>query len=298
MNFLNYELIFIAYFIDFYFCEFNKYKYFVHPIVIIGSLISFLEKYFYKDSIFRGCILGLIVLIVVYVCIAILSLIENILFQAFLASFCISSKMLYDSVYELINSKNAKEKIALLVSRDTKDMSEEDIYKAGIETYAENFSDGIIAPIFYIFLFGIVGGFLYKTINTLDSMQGYRTKRYEKFGKFCARLDDIINFIPARITAILISVFFMSKIALINFHKFGKKHDSINAGYPISAMALSLNIKLGGPTSYFGTIKDKAYFSQGNSKIIKQNVIEALSLKLKLDFLILFYGMIYLILKS
>ncbi len=298
MSFFNYELIFIAYFIDFYFCEFNKYKYFVHPIVIIGFIISFLEKYFYKDSIFRGFILSLIVLIVVYFCVYILSLIDNILFQAFLASFCISSKMLYDSVYELINSKNAKEKIALLVSRDTKNMSEEDIYKASIETYAENFSDGIIAPIFYIFLFGIIGGFLYKTINTLDSMQGYRNERYEKFGKFCARLDDIVNYIPARITAILISIFFMSKKALFNFSKFGKKHDSINAGYPISAMALSLNIKLGGPTSYFGKIKDKAYFSQGNSNIIKENVIQALSLKSKLDFLILFYGMIYLILTS
>ena len=110
MSLLNYELIFIAYFIDFYFSEFNKYKYFVHPIVIIGFIISFLEKYFYKDSIFRGFILSLIVLTIVYFCVYILSLIDNILFQAFLASFCISSKMLYDSVYELINSKQCKRK--------------------------------------------------------------------------------------------------------------------------------------------------------------------------------------------
>ncbi len=297
-EFFNYELIFIAYFIDFYFCEFNRYKYFIHPIIIIGFLISFLEKHFYKDSIFRGFILSCVVLIVVYFCITIISLIENILFQAFLASFCISSKMLYDSVYELINSKNARDKIAFLVSRDTKDMTQEDIYKAGIETYAENFNDGVIAPIFYIFVFGLVGGFIYKTINTLDSMQGYRNKRYENFGKFCARLDDIVNYIPARITAILIAIFFMSKNALLNFYKFGVKHDSINAGYPISAMALSLNVKLGGPTSYFGKIKNKAYFSKGSSKIKKINVIQSLSLKSKLDFLVLFYGIIYLILRS
>ena len=109
-----------------------------------------------------------------------LTFIDNIFFQGFLCSFAISSKMLYESVKEVITSDNPKYAISMLVSRDTNEMNESDINKASIETYAENLSDGVIAPLFYMLCFGLVGAFVYKAINTLDSMVGYRNERYEK----------------------------------------------------------------------------------------------------------------------
>ena len=109
----------------------------------------------------------------------------------------------------------------MLVSRDTTTLSNSDVNKAAIETYAENLSDGVIAPLFYLLCFGLVGAFVYKAINTLDSMVGYRNTRYEKFGKFSARVDDVANYIPSRITALIIALLFFKK-AFWQFHKYGK----------------------------------------------------------------------------
>ncbi len=292
---MYFELLFLAYFIDYFFGEFEKVKYLKHPIILIGNFISWFEKNFYKDSIFRGFFLTTSTIFVVGFSAFILSLIENIYFQALIASFTISSKMLYDSVKQVLDSSNPKESISMLVSRDTKDMNNSDINKASIETYAENLSDGVIAPMFYLLLFGIVGAFIYKAINTLDSMVGYKNEKYEKFGKFSAKLDDIVNFIPSRLTAILIALTFKSTKALKSFYSFGKLHDSPNAGHPISAMALYLKIKLGGPTSYFGKIKDKPYFGEGEKNISKIDVLKALKFKSKLDLLLAFCALAYFI---
>jgi adenosylcobinamide-phosphate synthase len=192
--------------------------------------------------------------------------------------------MLYDSVKDIItNPQNIK----YLVSRDTKDLSTSNINKASIETYAENLSDGVIAPIFYLFIFGIEGAFVYKAINTLDSMVGYRNSKYEKFGKVSAIVDDIVNYIPARVTAILISILMGSKKALLNFYSYGKKHDSPNAGLPISAMALSIGVKLGGDTYYFGELKKKAWFGYGRENIEDRDILKALSFQWRLDTLII-----------
>ncbi len=284
---MYFELLLFSYFIDYFFGEFEKIKALKHPIIIIGNYIKWFEKKFYKDSVLRGFLLGSSLLLIVFFITYILSLIDSIIFQALLCSFAISSKMLYDSVKEIVTSPKPKDAISILVSRDTKDMSDNEINKAAIETYAENLSDGVIAPMFYLLLFGLPGAFIYKAINTLDSMVGYRNDRYEKFGKFSAKLDDIANYIPSRVTAVLIALFFGSKKAFKNFYKYGKKHDSPNAGHPISAMALVLNIKLGGPTSYFGKIKEKAYFGEGNETITKEDILKALEFKSKLDFTML-----------
>ena len=178
-------------------------------------------------------------------------------------------------------------KISMLVSRDTSTLTNSDVNKAAIETYAENLSDGVIAPLFYLLCFGIVGAFVYKAINTLDSMVGYRNERYEKFGKFSARLDDVVNYIPARITALIIALLFFSKKAFLEFYKYGKKHESFNAGLPISAFALALNVKLGGPTSYFGKIKNKPFFGNGKENIENSDVLKALEFKTRLDVFII-----------
>lgn len=285
-----YEVALIAYIIDRVFGEFEDLKFFKHPIILMGNYISWFQNKFYKDSIFRGILLTSSLLFIVFFISYVLSLFDNVLVQGFLASFTISSKMLYDSVKEVISSENLeikREKISMLVSRDTSNLTNSEVNKAAVETYGENLSDGVIAPLFYLLCFGIVGAFVYKAINTLDSMVGYRNEKYEKFGKFSARLDDVANFIPSRITAILISILFFSLKALLKFRVFGKKHESINAGFPISAMALAINVKLGGPTSYFGKIKNKPFFGDGKENIENEDVLKALSLRNRLDIFII-----------
>lgn len=278
------ELALISYIIDRIFGEFSFVKFYRHPVIFMGDYIKFFEKKFYSDTIFAGMILNIsLIFLVFFVVYSIEYFIDNQYLLALIASSGLASKMLYDSVKDIaINPTHIK----YLVSRDTSELSSSDINKAAIETYAENLSDGVVAPLFYLAVFGLYGIFIYKAINTLDSMVGYRTNRYEKFGKFSAILDDIANYIPAKITAILISVLFVSKKALLNFTRYGKKHESLNAGYPISAMALVLDIKLGGDTSYFGKVKAKPYFGDGRETIVISDIYNALKLQIRVDILI------------
>lgn len=288
-----YSIALIAYVLDNIFGEFDKLKFntpFKHPIIYMGDYISWFQKKFYADSIIKGAILTSSLLLIVYIITSFLTSFDNILFQGFLASFTLASKMLYDSVKDVISSTNLevkREKISMLVSRDTSNMTNSDVNKAAIETYAENLSDGVIAPLFYLICFGLVGAYLYKAINTLDSMVGYRNEKYENFGKVSAILDDIVNYIPARITAVLIAMLFASKKAFKSFYKNGSKHDSPNAGLPISSMAFSIKVKLGGPTSYFGKVKDKPFFGIEKENIEDDDVLKTLSLKYRLDLFII-----------
>lgn len=285
-----FEVALIAYIIDFIFSEFQKLKFLKHPIIFMGEYISWFEKRFYKDSIFRGFLLCISLVFIVFIIVYLISFIDNIFIQGLLASFTLSSKMLYDAVREVVSSdeiETKRYKISMLVSRDTSTLTNSDVNKAAIETYAENLSDGVIAPLFYLLCFGLVGAFVYKAINTLDSMVGYRNAKYEKFGKFSARLDDVANYIPSRITALIIALLFFSKKAFLEFHKYGKKHESFNAGLPISAYALALNVKLGGPTSYFGKIKNKPFFGDGKENIENSDVLKALEFKTRLDVFII-----------
>lgn len=285
-----FEVALIAYITDFIFSEFQKLKFLKHPIIFMGEYISWFEKRFYKDSIFQGFLLCISLVFIVFSIVYLISFIDNIFIQGLLASFTLSSKMLYDAVRDVVLSDDLqikKEKISMLVSRDTSNISNSDVNKAAIETYAENLSDGVIAPLFYLLCFGLVGAFVYKAINTLDSMVGYRNAKYEKFGKFSARLDDVANYIPSRITALIIALLFFSKKAFLEFYKYGKKHESFNAGLPISAYALALNVKLGGPTSYFGKIKNKPFFGNGKENIENSDVLKALEFKTRLDVFII-----------
>lgn len=280
----------LAYIIDKIFGEFRFIK---HPIICIGELISYFQSRFYKNSVIRGLYLVMFVLLTVtIISLAITSFFEifgntlNILLSSITASMFLAHKMLYDSVKNILTCRDKKEAISMLVSRDTGSMNESDIYKASIETYAENLSDGVIAPLFYLILFGLPGIIIYKAINTMDSMVGYRNAKYENYGKAAAILDDIVNFIPSRITAVLIMLLNTRK-DLLAFYKDGKKHDSPNAGHPITAMALTLHVKLGGPTCYFGKIKNKPYFGEGKTDIKAYDLQRAISIKPKIDFAIL-----------
>ena len=283
----NLLLSLLAYLIDRIFGEFS---FITHPVIYIGRIISWFETNYYQNSTFRGLLLLLfsttITLILSLLTTSILLLLPSLLstiLMALFASTFIAHRMLYDAVLEVTTDPNPKKKLQMLVSRDTTDLSESDINKAAIETYAENLSDGVIAPLFYLLLFGLPGIIFYKTVNTLDSMVGYRTPHYEYFGKASAKLDDLLNLIPARLTALLIMLVTHTK-PLSSFYKQGQQHESPNAGHPITAIALALNIKLGGDTIYFGKLKTKADFGQGRKVISKEDVNQALKLRNKIDY--------------
>ena len=276
------EITLIAFIIDKIFGEFSFIR---HPIVIMGDYIKWFEKNYYKDDVIIGSILTISLLGIVFFIIEIILLLtSNIFILGLIASTTIAGKMLYDEVKKIIkNPSNIKN----LVSRDTKNLTKSDINKAAIETYAENLSDGVVAPLFYLLVFGLYGAFFYKAINTLDSMVGYRNKKYENFGKASAILDDVANFIPSRITAFLIAILMLSNIAYNNILKYAKLHDSPNAGYPISAMAGVCGVSLGGDTSYFGKIKQKAYFGDGYKNITAEHILKALKFQIRFDIFII-----------
>ena len=282
----NLLLAFLAYLLDRIFGEFTFVK---HPVIVIGELISWFEKKFYRDSIWRGVLLLLFTLgvtgIFAFALNAFLASLHPLLHYTaagLTASMFLAHRMLYDSVLAVIESGEPREKLKMLVSRDTADLSESEVNKAAIETYAENLSDGVIAPLFYLLLFGLPGIILYKAVNTLDSMVGYRTERYEKFGKASAKLDDLLNYIPSRLTALLI-MFLGSTKPLPGFYENGSRHESPNAGHPITAMALALGLTLGGDTRYFGEMKKKAAFGSGRKAITAEDVINALAYRGKID---------------
>jgi adenosylcobinamide-phosphate synthase len=173
------------------------------------------------------------------------------------------------------NKENAREKLSMIVGRDTKQLDGKGILKATIETLSENASDGIIAPMFYFTLGGLPLAMTYKAVNTLDSMVGYKNERYRDFGWAAARLDDIANFIPARITGILIAFSsFILDSSLITCHlslktmiRDGRKHLSPNSGIPEAAMAGALGVRLGGPSTYGGILVEKPYIGEEKSGV-------------------------------
>ena len=280
----------------------GEFKWVRHPVILMGDMIKWFEKNLYQDSIFRGALLTLLLTSLVgFVGLGLSLLISfttpyfsslfEIIALAVLSSMLLAHRMLHDAVLSLIQTDQPQIALRGLVSRDTEQLSDSDCYKAGIESYAENLSDGVIAPLFYLLLFGLPGILVYKAINTLDSMVGYRIARYEKFGKVSARLDDIANWIPARITAVFIMLINL-KAKFWAFYQQGKQHDSPNAGHPITAMALNIHCQLGGDTVYFGELKHKAIFgSQDAAKTLQKSDVEhCLSHRNRIDALL--YGLL------
>lgn len=253
-------------------------------MIYIGELITFFENRYYKKNVTRGVYLVVFVLSVTGFAsfmlaefLSYLTTFLDIIISSIFASMFIAHKMLRDAVKNVLISQNKQQTISMLVSRDTDNMDESDVYKTAIETYAENLSNGVIAPMFYLLLFGLPGIILYKAINTMDSMVGYKTSKYLKYGRAAALLDDAVNYIPARLTAVLI-MFISGQKDLFAFYTNGKKHESPNAGHPITAMALALGVKLGGSTRYLGKMKKKPYFGKGRKTITENDVRKAINL--------------------
>ena len=153
--------------------------------------------------------------------------------------------MVFDAVER--SEEEGRKQVARIVGRDTSTLSAQEIRTAALETLAENLSDGVVAPLFYYLLFGLPGILTYKMINTLDSMIGYHSTRYILFGRWAARIDDVANYIPARLTALLM-LLVSGRLDLLGFvWREGKNHASPNSGYPEAALASILQCQFVGP---------------------------------------------------
>jgi adenosylcobinamide-phosphate synthase len=296
-----FDIALLAYLFDKLFGEFPI----KHPVVWMGEFIQAYERRFYRDTIWCGgllvaWLLGITFLVVYGFSYLVTITLPNYIgwiILSLIASTGIAMNMLYDSVRTVLTAKSPKMALGMLVSRETAQMTEEEVYKACLETWAENLSDGVIAPLFYLTLFGLEGIAIYKAINTLDSMVGYKTARYERFGKIAARLDDIANYIPARLTALLIALISFNLSALKTMWQDGGKLESPNAGFPIAALAGALDVTLGGDAIYHGKLKKKPSLGKGNRTLTATKVIQALQMRSYFDgviLVILLIGLIFL----
>ena len=184
--------------------------------------------------------------------------------QVLLIFYCLAGTTLVREVRGVFKAadcslEEGRRQVARIVGRDTSGLSAQEVRTAALETLAENLSDGVIAPLFWYIVLGVPGMIAYKMINTLDSMIGYRNERYRRFGCFAARLDDVANYIPARLTAFLMLVASGRFSLLLFVGKYGNQHASPNSGYPEAALAGILNCRFGGPHNYFGEEVWKPY---------------------------------------
>ena len=286
-----FELAAIAYLIDCFFGEFPT----KHPVVWMGQFISSFERYFYQDRVFVGALLVISLISLTLVISLGLVYLGNLfpetislVLMAVFASTGLAMNILHASVTNILTAENPKNALSLLVSRDTTTMTETDLYKAAVETWAENLSDGVIAPLFYLLLFGLPGIAVYKAINTMDSMIAYKTPHYLNFGKTAAIVDDIANYIPARLTALLIVLLAQDKqLAWQCVRRDGYKSESPNAGYPIAAMAGALGVSLGGDARYHGLIKYKSVLGIAINPVNKAVLEQALAMKPNINRVIL-----------
>lgn len=247
-----------------------------HPLVIYGKWVNFIEKRLHKgkQSTRRQGVIALALALTPIIPFVSLEFLLPISFYLLLATLAIYVTMSYRGlhehamdVYDALRYSNldlARTNLAKIVSRDTSDLSETEITSACIESVLENGSDAIFAPWFWWLLCGLPGVILYRMINTLDAMWGYKNEKYYFFGWAAARLDDIANIIPARTTALCYSLAGNWKQGLLSWRTQGTTWKSPNAGPVMAAGAGSLNIKLGGAASYHGTVQTRPELGSGN----------------------------------
>ena len=203
-----------------------------------------------------------------------------LLFDAVIIFYCLAGTTLIREVREVFYAldrslEEGRQQVARIVGRDTSELSAQEVRTAALETLAENLSDGVIAPLFWFALLGTPGMLAYKMVNTLDSMIGYKTERYKDFGCWAAHVDDVANFIPARLTASLM-ILASGKLNLLAFvWKNGPRHASPNSGYPEAALASILNCRFGGPHYYFGQLFDKPYIGENERPLTTADMKKA-----------------------
>ena len=292
-----------------------------HPVVLIGKLISFLEKKLrdkYPKTLqgerIAGTVMALIVplisagvgFVLLWLCYMIHPWAYFVL-SAFLCWQCFAARCLMtESKKVVIALRNdgldaGRRQVAMLVGRDTQNLTGEQVVKAAVETVAENTSDGVIAPLFWMALGGAVGGLFYKAVNTMDSMVGYKNEKYLHFGRCAAKLDDAVNYIPARLSALgMIGAAFLLKLDGKNAWRIWRRdrrnHASPNSAQCESACAGALRVQLGGNASYFGQVYEKPTIGDPTRPIEEADVNRACRLMYGTSMLLLVaYGIILLL---
>jgi adenosylcobinamide-phosphate synthase len=262
-----------------------------HPVVLMGKAIAWGEKFLWSGQTQRDFVSGTILALVVIglsagaawgtsLAFACLPVSISFVAMVFLASTTLATRSLLNAVRAIETPlrrgdiARARRQLSQIVGRETACLNQDKVLRAGLESLAESTCDGIVAPLFYLLLGGIPLAMTYKAISTLDSMIGYRTERYRYFGKFAARLDDVVNFLPARLTALLMIIATVltrlnTALACRVLWRDRANHLSPNAGYPEAALAGAFGVRLGGPSTYFGKVVGKPYIGEdfGPAKI-------------------------------
>jgi len=256
-----------------------------HPVVGFGKMIGFGEKRLNKGShrMLKGGLLAVSLILLVLGLVWALRMVlgsYTLYFDMIAIFYCLAGTTLIREVRDVFRAVNrsleeGRKQVARIVGRDTSELSAQEIRTAALETLAENLSDGVIAPLFWLAIGGVPAMVAYKMVNTLDSMIGYRTERYKDFGCWAAHIDDIANYIPARLTALLM-VISAGKPQLAGFvWRNGRHHASPNSGYPEAALAGILDCRFGGPHYYFGELFDKPYIGENARELTTADMQKA-----------------------
>lgn len=279
-----------------------------HPIVWFGKAIAALEKRFNSGTgrKVKGALVAIALVALVFGASWLLihyafrfSYGLGLALSIIGVFFCLAGKTLSDEVrmvFEAVDEslEKGRTQVGRIVGRDTSELSAQEIRTAALETLAENLSDGVVAPLFWCALLGVPGMLAYKMVNTLDSMIGYRNERYMEFGCFAARLDDVANWIPARITALLMALVAPKRDSqgrktrsfgeLLSFiRRYGSQHLSPNSGYPEAALAGILDCRFGGPHNYFGEEVYKPYIGENHKDFTTADMETSLQVNLQVE---------------
>lgn len=272
----------------------------LHPVILIGGMITKLESKLLRITLspqqkqFNGFLLVFLVLCITYYVtwaviylLTLLSPTASFWGSAILLSFAIAPRSLAEAGSEIHNYllagdlAQARYKVGWIVGRDTAELTPAEITRATIETIAENIVDGIISPLFYFVIGGVPLAFLYRAVNTLDSMVGYKNEKYFDFGMIAAKVDDAFNYIPARITAILIFIAafclgYNARGAITTIKEDAAKHPSPNSGWAEAGVAGALGIRLGGLNYYNGIKSFRAYMGKEVTPLQPQQIKQAI----------------------
>lgn len=270
-----------------------------HPIVGFGKTIHFFEKRLNKGKHrkLKGALTALFLVIAIF-CISWLAIEAlysfhntiGVIASGIAVFFCLAGKTLVNEVRMVFAAVDksldeGRKQVSRIVGRDTSQLTAQEVRTAALETLAENLSDGVIAPLFWFCLLGVPGIMTYKMINTLDSMIGYKNDKYKDFGCWAAHIDDMANYIPARLTALLM-IMAAGKPGLIRFvKKYCRCHASPNSGYPEAALAGILDCRFGGTHSYFGEMVYKPFIGTTERILTPDDATKAIRINILSEYI-------------
>ena len=261
-----------------------------HPVVGFGKAIAFFERRLNKGRhrMLKGALMSIALIAATYAVglvftshFSLFTFHFSLLFDVIIIFYCLAGTTLIREVRQVFlavdrSLEEGRVQVARIVGRDTSQLSAQEVRTAALETLAENLNDGVIAPLFWLAVLGVPGMLAYKMVNTLDSMIGYRTERYKDFGCWAAHIDDVANYIPARLTALLMIITQKGRFFLCTFvWKYGRNHASPNSGYPEAALAGILDCRFGGPHYYFGQLFDKPYIGTNDRPLTTADMKKA-----------------------